>query len=165
MWYILEGDLSSDTLPSHISFWLGATAEYLKWVSAVVQYLWCVIDQKPWTRPMTCCNEYLHVNLFGQKKKRYCVTLQFLMSLWWTNVKWRSGKDGERDQWMSSGEEHYSSDRCERGLWWTGDYLVGSTGDLHQPGAYTLTQLPNTLPSHMTTLVLSKTRMFKIKNR
>lgn len=35
----------------------------------MVQYLRCFRNQKPGTRPMTHCDEYLHIKLLGQKKK------------------------------------------------------------------------------------------------
>lgn len=72
--------------------WFWATAGYPRWVSAMVQHLGC---QKPKTRPMTRCHEYVYGNLFGQKK--YCVTHMFAMQLWWTNM--RDGQVGKMEKW------------------------------------------------------------------
>lgn len=49
------------------------------------------------TRPTPCCNEYLHVKLFGlnkQTNKPKQPTLQFSMPLRPTDMQWRGGKDG-----------------------------------------------------------------------
>lgn len=44
---------------------LQATAPWHRWISMMVQDLWCFRSQKPSTRPMIHYNEYLNVKLFG----------------------------------------------------------------------------------------------------
>jgi hypothetical protein len=80
-----------------ISLWLWTIAGYLNQVSAMVQYLWCFRNKKPWTRPgmNICMQSYLG-------KYIYIDTLLFPMPLLQTNIWWRDGESKGVERWVSS---------------------------------------------------------------
>lgn len=131
---------------------------------SMVQYLWCVRDQKPWTRPMSHCSDYLHVKLFGQNKIVLCDTLQFPTPPWPTSVSRGGRKDGRRRQWVSEWwkevelkmwqwqqvrEKAAADGRIMALLSRADTEVLGRHSGAQQPGDCTLPQPPNTMPGRL----------------
>jgi hypothetical protein len=101
-----------------------------KTLTNTVQYLWCVRNQKPWTRPMTSCNEHLHIKLFGQTQQKYCVThcsfqCQYDEGLW--DEEGRKMMELTNDWVVKRGRSRDvigMSGGCGRGLQQTGECVV-----------------------------------------